>query len=528
MNERVIGFLDIGTNSVRILVVRLHPNYSYTVLSRQKELVRLGEGEFLGRGYLKRPAIDRTVIVCRHFADLARSFGADTIIAVTTSAAREARNRRILLDRLKEEADLDVQVVSGKEEARLIYLGVSSGIHLGEKQAIFIDIGGGSTEIVVGTQKQYHYLDSKKLGALRLSALFPPENPEGRISKKIYIAMRAYIDETLLGTIKALRTYRLDCAIGSSGTIENLADIASRVLHHGETRSQEAVLSRDDLRRVIALLRTRSVEERKKIPGMNPDRADIIIGGAAILESLMEALDIPQIHASERGLREGLLMDFLQREEGYFPIQEMSVRMISVLRLARLFRVDEGHANTTARLALMLFDSAREAGLHNLDDRQRELLEYAAILHDVGSYLSFDNHELHSYYLIRNGDLLGFNEEEVLMMANIARYHRKYLSPKQARNIEELDPEATRQVRIMANLLCLANSLDRSHTGVIQSARLVSLNHGEAQIELCALNGCDLELWGLGLHKKEFERIFHRTLHVIVNYSSCSVSVPSK
>ena len=520
MNDRVMAFLDIGTNSVRILVVRLNPGFSYTILSRQKEVVRLGEGEFSGRGYLKRPAINRTVLVCRHFAELARSFGAEQIFAVATSATREAANRTVLLTRLKEEAGLDVSVISGKEEARLTYLGVSSGVYLEEKQAIFIDIGGGSTEIVVGTQKEFSFVDSKRLGALRVSSLFPPSDTEGRISRKTYAAMRAHIDETLLGTIQALRSFRMDCAIGSSGTIENLAEIASRVLHPKEPRNRGNILGRDDLRRLITLMQPMTTEERRKIPGLNPERADIILGGAAVLESLMESLALEEIHASERGLREGLLIDFLQREEGYFPIHEMSVRKISVLRLARLFRVDEGHANTTAKLALALFDSGREAGLHHLDEQRKEILEYAAILHDAGSYLSFDNHEIHSYYIIKNGDLLGFTEQEIAMIANIARYHRKYLSPKQARTIDDLDLAATQDVRVLANLLCLANSLDRSHTGVIRDSRIVRLTRKEAYLELHAENGCDLELWGLDLHKKDFERTFHRTLRIRVHHSS--------
>jgi exopolyphosphatase/guanosine-5'-triphosphate,3'-diphosphate pyrophosphatase len=198
----------------------------------------------------------------------------------------------------------------------------------------------------------------------------------------------------------------------------------------------------------------------------------------------------------------------------------MSIRMISVLRLARLFRVDESHANTITRLALSLFDSAREAGLHRLDERSREILECAAILHDVGSYLSFDNHELHSSYIIRNGDLLGFSEQEIATIANIARYHRKYLSTKQAKSITDLDPESIKDVRILANLLCLANSLDRSHTGVITDARIYADVPREARLELTCSNGCDLELWALSLHKSDFERTFRRTLHIRTHHVS--------
>lgn len=518
LNEKVVAFIDIGTNSVRILVVRISPNYMFTVLSRQKEHVRLGEGEFSGGGDLRQEAMERTVLVFRHFVELARSFSAEKIIAVATAATREARNRNVLIDRLKRETGLDIQVIPGKEEARLTYLGVSSGIRLDGKVAVFIDIGGGSTEIAIGTQDEFFFLDSVKLGALRVSSLFPA-NPDGRVSKKVYSAMRAYVDERLLETVQAARDYRIDCGIGSSGTIENLAEIAGRLFHANDPPYCNGLLSLSDLRRLISLLRGATTEERKRIPGMNSERADIIVGGAAILEALMELMGLDEIQATERGLREGLLIDYLRREEGIPPFHRLPVRMTSVMRLARLFRVDESHANTIVRLALSLFDSAREAGLHELDGEMREILQYAAILHDTGNYLSYDNHEMHSYYIIRNGELLGFSEQEIAMIAYVARYHRKYLSQKQARNIPDLDPSSRDVVRVLASLLCLANSLDRSHTGVITGARLRLEDRNSAVIELDAANGCDLELWGLELHRKDFVRTFQKDLRVIVHYS---------
>ncbi|MCQ8894019.1 MAG: Ppx/GppA family phosphatase [Methanolinea sp.] len=518
MNEKVVGFIDIGTNSVRVLVARISPNYMYTILSRQKEYVRLGEGEFSGGGELRRDAIDRTVLVCRHFVELARSLGAQEIIAVATAATREAKNQNVLIERLKREAGINVQVIPGKEEARLTYLGVSSGLNLDGKVAVFIDIGGGSTEIAIGTQETFSFLDSKRLGALRVSTLFPSEW-DGKVSKKVYSAMRAYIDETLLDTLKGMKSFRIDCGFGSSGTIENLAKIAARLFHEKDPLFPKDLLTLSDLGRLIPVLRSSTVEQRKKIPGMNPERADIIVGGAAILESLMENLGLGEIHTTERGLREGLLVDYLQREGEIPSFPGISVRMTSVMRLARLFRVDESHANTTVRLALDLFDSSKDAGFHGLDGSRREILRYGAILHDVGSYLSYDNHEMHSYYIIKNGELLGFSEQEIAMIANIARFHRKYLSPKQARGIPDIDPASRDDLRILANLLCLANSLDRSHTGVIRRARFLTKDRRCAVIELDAVNGCNLELWGLELHRKDFERTFQKELFIKVNYS---------
>src|SRR5882672_6828597 len=168
---RVVGFVDMGTNSVRLLLVRIRPNHAYSILNSQKEVIRLGDHEF-GERRLQKAAMNRAVLVCRRFAELARASGAEEIVAVATSATREARNKAEFLRRLKREAGIEFHTVSGKEEARLIYLGVASGIHLGRKRALFIDIGGGSTELVLGDQEQPLYLDSLRLGAIRLTSLF--------------------------------------------------------------------------------------------------------------------------------------------------------------------------------------------------------------------------------------------------------------------------------------------------------------------------------------------------------------------
>lgn len=509
---RVVAFIDIGTNSVRILVVRIEAHFSYTVLSRQKEVVRLGEGEFIGRSSLKPEAIERAVIVCRRFAELARSFGAEEIYAIATSATREARNRASFLSRMREETGLDVNVVSGKEEARLVYLGVSSGIHIGQNKAAFIDIGGGSTEIIVGTQQEFLYIDSRKIGALRLTMLFPTPSSEGSVSRKLYGEMKKYIHEETADAIKKIQSHHIDCVVGSSGTIENLAEISRQVLENGSSLNNTAILARKDLKKIVEILRPLSIAERKKVPGMNPERADIIIAGAAIVEVLMDSLHLQEIHVSERGLREGLLTDYLNRLEGYVAIRELPVRMMSVLRLGRLFRIDEQHARTTARIALELFNSTRSAGLHRMGDDEREMLEYAAMLHDVGTAISLNNHEIHSSYIIRNAELLGFNERSIAIMANTARFHRKYLSIKQGRGIRDLEHDDLVKVRILANLLCLANSLDRGHSGVVTHAHIQSRGNNHSVIEITASGDCQLEQWALESHKKDFEKAFGKVL----------------
>jgi exopolyphosphatase / guanosine-5'-triphosphate,3'-diphosphate pyrophosphatase len=375
---RTVAFVDIGTYSMRLLLVRIHPDCSYTILTQLKQIVRLGDGAFTHQ-HLQPNAIDRAVCVARQFARLARANGADDIITVATAAAREAEDQGAFVERLQEEADLDVRVATGLEEARLIYLGVASGVHLDDQQAFFIDIGSCSTEVMIGTQHQHSYLGLLKLGSMRLTAQFLADE-RGPVTPQKYEAIHRYVRRHAVRTLRELRAYRIDLAIGSSGTVENLVDIAARHFLK-RPRQRDDVLHYAHLKQVIAMLRALSLEGRRKVPGLHPERADVIIAGAAILDAFMQELALKEIRISERGVREGLLVDYLLQHGASSLLQVMSVRARSVWQLGHTCYFDEAHARTTARLALALFDSARDAGLHHLGAWERELLEYTALLH---------------------------------------------------------------------------------------------------------------------------------------------------
>ncbi len=273
---RVVAFVDIGTNSIRMLLVRINLNQSFTILNAEKEIVRLGEGEFVDQ-HLRAEAMQRAAVVCGTFSEMAQAYGAQEIIAIATSATREAENKKEFLRLLAEKAGIEVRTISGMEEARLIYLGLSSGVHLSEQQAVFIDIGGGSTEVIVGDQVQYHYLDSLKLGAIRLSTLFFLPEETGPVPDERFALIQQYVRNAAIRTLQRVRQYRLDLAVGSSGTIENLADIAA--FHfYGRHREPDDVLQYAHLEEVVRMLRGLPLEERRKVPGMSPARADIIIG----------------------------------------------------------------------------------------------------------------------------------------------------------------------------------------------------------------------------------------------------------
>jgi exopolyphosphatase/guanosine-5'-triphosphate,3'-diphosphate pyrophosphatase len=511
---RTVAFMDIGTNSIRLLLVRLYPNHSHTILTELRQIVRLGEGEFV-RQHLQPAAMERAVLVAKEFAELARANGADEIVAVATAATREANNQDTFVQRLQAAAHIDVRVIAGLEEARLIYLGVSHGVHLGDKQAFFIDIGGGSTEVVIGSQHQHAYVGSLKLGAIRLTTRFLPE-ARGPVPLQTYDAIQRYVRHHAVRTLREMRAYRIDLAIGSSGTIRNVADVAARRFYKRPLQPDD-VLTYAHLRQVVALLAGLSLEERHKVPGLQPERADIILAGAAILDAFMQELGVPEIHVSERGLREGLLVDYLLKREDASLMAELSVRARSVLQLGRACHFDEAHAQTTARLALGLFDSARDVGLHCLGAWERELLEYTTLLHHIGAFLTYTDYQAHAYYLIRHANLLGFDQKEIAVMATTALYQRKALPRKKDPAFAALDAHTQDIVRVLSVFLRLAKHLDRGHAGLVQQAWLCPRDADCVALHIHAAHDCQIEVWGIQKHAEAFEKVFGRELVVRIN-----------
>lgn len=512
-SEEIVAFIDIGTNSIRLLVVRLNQNGSMSILTEQKEVARLGEGCF-AREELSEEAIGRGVTICKLFVDLGLAYGVKEFVAVATSATREAGNADQFLEMLLREANLDVRVVSGKEEARLIYRGVVSGIDIGTDRAIFIDIGGGSTEVIIGSQHDYLTLESLKLGSIRMTNQFFRPGEEGPVSLKKYARMQQFVRNVIAQPLTRIRKAPYSRAFGSSGTIQNLAEIASR-LFPGTSTSH--ILRYEDLRQTIERLCSLSLEERRKVPGINPERADIIIGGAVILETMMEELGIVEIEVSPHGLREGLLMEYLSRIPGFPHAEKISSRKRSVVQLGRSCRIDEAHALTIVGLSASLFDSAKKAGLHSYGYSERTLLLYAAYLHDIGNFISFVDHHLHSAYIIRNADLVGFDEHEVGIMAEIARYHRKKAPRKKDHHFSLLDPVVQDQIRILSLFLRMAEHLDRTHAGRIRDARLSRDINGQILLHLEARGDCMLEVWGVRSESQTLRKVFGAGLEVNVN-----------
>jgi len=532
---RTFAAMDIGTNSVRLAVVEVKTNQTWTTLASQKQVVRLGEGEFDqapidsakgkedgegGRHSLTETAIARGALVCARFAEVARGFGAEEIVALATAAVREADNGHEFVKRVRDLADLDVRIISGQEEARLIYLGVISGIDLPPtSRALIMDIGGGSTELIVGDSQNYVFLDSLKMGAIRLTAEGVPD-PSKPVTADAWDDLQRRVRSLLVPAARSIARAGFSVMYGSSGTAQNLAEIianASATPNPTSLRNYE--LSLADVQATTRRLCALTLEQRRRVPGINPERADIIIGGSAILQTIMETVGATAIRISDRGVREGIILDRLRRdppslEDGAGDMD--SARRRSIRQLMAATGVDETHSAHIVRLSLSLFDQWKTLGLHDYGPA-RELLEYAAMLHDAGFFVSHADHQQHSYYLIRHSELLGFNDREIEIMASLALYHRKATPRRKHAHYARLDLKAQRAIRVLSCALRLAEALDRSHLMLVRDGSCETLaGPDRVRMTLHATADAQLEVWAAEGQAPAFEKTFGLPLEVRV------------
>jgi exopolyphosphatase/guanosine-5'-triphosphate,3'-diphosphate pyrophosphatase len=359
-------------------------------------------------------------------------------------------------------------------------------------------------------------MESLGLGAIRLTSLFLQKIYHKPISSSTYETIKRHVKKKMVRFTERINKDKIELAFGSSGTIINLAEIACKMFDH-EIDRNNLVLRYKELQKVIETLCSMPLEQRKQLPGINPDRADIIIGGAVILETFMEEFKLKELVVSYRDLRHGMLIDYLQKNKGFPEYQSMSVRESSVRHLCRLFNINENHANNVQLLCLELFDKTRTMGLHSYGEHERELLQYSSLLHDVGNIISFRGHHLHSYYIIQNAELLGFNQEEIMLMANIVRFHRKKLPRKKEQSFKELNKQEQQIVFYLSFLLRIAEKLDRSHSHMVQHVDISILDKNTICLTLhCADGGCDLEQWSIQNDKRLFEHVFNKKLVVDV------------
>jgi exopolyphosphatase/guanosine-5'-triphosphate,3'-diphosphate pyrophosphatase len=506
-----IAAIDIGTNSVHMIVVRVRTDLSFEVIDREKAMVRLGAGGLNGRA-LTDEAMSSALQALSTFKRLADSHAVDEVLAVATSATREARNGGEFLARVAQQTGIRPLVVTGAEEARLIHLAAVYGVDVGSGRAVVVDIGGGSVEITLGTGTSVQMARSFKVGVLRLTEGAIRSDPltpqdERRLEKRIRDEVGRYCEQ--------IAGIGFDRVIGTSGTILSLgvvAATAARGTPPGELRNLR--VPSKQIRRLRKEVVVRDLESRLTIPGLDPRRADVVVAGAVLLDEILRRLGAEEITLCDLALREGLVLDYVRRHTREIAQVDRipDVRRRSTVELAERCNYYAAHAQHVARLALALFDQTRAR--HGLSDREREWLEYAALLHDVGVHISYPRHHRHSYYLIKYGDLRGFEPDEIEVMALVARYHRRGTPKKSHEEYAQLPARLRRTVRVLASILRVAESLDRSHAQVISG--LEAREEGDdLLIQLRAAGDAELEVWAASRHLAPFARVVGRPVRLL-------------
>jgi exopolyphosphatase/guanosine-5'-triphosphate,3'-diphosphate pyrophosphatase len=488
-----IAAIDIGTNSLHMIVCRVRPDLSFDVIDREKDMVRLGTGGLDGRA-LSAAAMAAAIQTLSKFTRLAAAQGADEVVAVATSAVRESTNGAAFVADVRRQLGLRVQVISGREEARLIHAAAAYAAGIGRRPAVVVDIGGGSTEITSGTSARLQTGRSFKLGVIRLTERFATSDPISDADRRRLVR---HIRREAGAHLAELKARRLDRVIGTSGTILSLGALVADRDPSADIRNLRVTAKA--VRRLAADLTRLPLEARLRLPNMDPRRADLAPAGAILLETILDGLGADAITLCDFALREGLVLDYIHRNARHIRTVDRypDVRRRSVVELAERCRYLPAHARQVARLSLALFDGL--ADRHGLGAREREWLEYGALLHDIGTHVSYEAHHKHAYYLIRHGGLRGFEPDEVRVIGLVARYHRQATPKRSHEGFGSLGKPRRRAVRLLGAIVRLAEGLDRSHAQLVRDLR-IERGKRRATITLSAVDDAELELWAARRH----------------------------
>lgn len=513
-HERIAA-IDIGSNSFHIIVTEINPeSQSFKILDRLRETVRFGTFHE-PNNELTQDDMKKGFETLQRFKKLAEGHHVTEIFGSATSAVRESVNGKDWLNEIRNKLNIDAHIISGVEEARLIYLGVLSALELKGRRIGIVDIGGGSTEIIIGDEEFIYHLSSTKVGAVRLTE--KDLQDETNLLQKIDY-MEKHIEglfSTKLQEIEQVGGF--DFLVGTSGTVRTMANIDYRMHNFVDSENipnlNQYKITYESICSIIEKMISTPKEKRASAFDISKNRSEIILAGAIILKVVMRSLKANEIFYCDRALREGLIVDkLLQKGIIKDRLQyQQTIRQRSVLELANKYHFMREHAFQVKKLSAKIFDETKRT-LHNYTDKEKELLEAAAILHDIGSLVTHNDHHKHSYYLIRHSGLLGFNDEEVELIANIARYHRQS-NPKDSHpNFQGLPREHKKIVKELSSFLRIAEGLDKGHKCAIKDIE-ISPNSNKKKLK-CKLKSniegydCTLEKWSAIGKSREFKKEF--------------------
>ena len=480
--------VDIGSNSIRMQAAETNAGMPTTILAAERQVTRLGAGVF----HDGRITADAMAFVCANLERMAQVYRKLDVIgvrAVATSAVRDASNQQEFLERAAKALGSPVEIISGQEEARLIHLGVLARWPQGDKRVLMIDLGGGSAEVILSEHGILSDAFSKPLGAVRLTEVFLKTDPPAPIDLR---RMTEYIDEKLVAPLRKIGPGPFDRAICTSATAAAIVCAINRVTRARREEADRLKATLSQVRKFYGEVSTLDLNGRRKIQGIGPNRAELIVAGAAVFLRFLELFKQPAMHYSVAGVRDGIIADLTARGVG----RELSMlnrdQRRAVEQMARRYGVQLPHARKVSELAHRLFQALQP--LHKLPPGFGKLLEAAAYLHDIGHFVSGTSHHKHSYYLVAHSDLPGFTDTERQTIATLCRYHRKSMPTPRHSPFQTMDPESRRAITLLVPLLRIADSLDRSHEQRVNDLQ-VQFRNGTVTLALAADPEPDLEVW---------------------------------
>ncbi len=494
-----LAAIDIGSNSVRLMVAEPMRGGTYRILDEEREPTRLGR-ELSSTGKLAAEAIEQTLAALRRFKQIADGFQVDELRTIATCAVREATNGKEFCQRAKTELGIDIDVISAEREARLAFFSVERAFDLAGKNVVVADIGGGSTELILASGNAIEAIFTTPLGAVRLTEMYgsagsPANGDYDRMIKSIDGQLRRLLPKPFFAP---------HLLIGSGGTFTSLAEMIMATKGQNNLPIRGYTVSHAELSHLLDRLRKMPVKVRRGVPGLSPDRADIIVAGLTVIDRLMRHFHVNLLQVHSRGVRDGLILTMIDRGQGV-PERDPHDRQAAIERFATACGGEPEHGRHVAWLAGRIYSQLAEP--YNLDPADQPIVESAARLQDVGYLINYDQHHKHSYHLILHSGLPGFTPRELQLIANVARYHRGSKPKKKHANFEQLSPEDQRKVRQMASILRLAGGLDRSHSGAVSDVEI--RQHGDRlDLIVSAPENPEVDMWGARRRAKMFQKIF--------------------
>lgn len=503
-----VAAIDLGTNSFHMVIVEESEDKGIVEIDRVKDMICIGRGS-ISTKRLDPVAMEAGVAALRNFIVLAtqRGVAPQNILAFATSAIREAENRDEFISMVRNETGLKVKVISGKAEAQFIYYGVRNAVTLRDKPDLLFDIGGGSVEFIIADKSRVHLLESRKIGVARMLERFMTTDPVSVDELKL---LQQFFASEIYDAAGKARELGVNRAIASSGTAQNIARmIRSGRDADGTDALNQTGFTRQEFESLYRKAITMDNPARRKLTGLDEKRVDLIVPGLILFDTIFRVFNLREVLISDSALREGMVIHYIASIRGRNGQSQLDIRRQSVMELANRCNWHKPHTGQVARLSLMLFDQLQP--LHQLKQHYRELLEYAAILHNIGEFISIAAHHKHSQYIIMNGDLRGFSPTEIEIIGNVARYHRKQPPSEKHPLYGKLKASHRRAVDVLSGILRIANGLERGHR---QNALSITARMEPTRIVLEVLVQFepDIELWSANTLKEWLEEVLDKPI----------------